>query len=548
MRLRIAEGKVQIVDVPAGGVRDSIMRRFAAAPLPGDALGIHPRLILALMAHYGEALAVEDSVTEWLDRQLEPTKLRQRIAPFVKAYKGGYQIDIIVRALVARHFGIFLHGGGGKTICALEIARLLGPTLIIVPPTIYESAYAGADGDYQKFYRGAYKSDDGRQILLKLSAVMGDTKSSEPRKEALRQAADVYVVSPHILGGAVFEELLDLPLACIIVDESTLFKSPDAKKVEVLHELSKRAKYRFVMSADPAPKDVGELWAQFEFLMPGFFGTYDQFCNEYGTSTKYGYVFKDDIAKQAVLEKIKPYCVMLTMNDLWPDRPQEHLVPVMCQMSEQQQRLYTSMQDDFRLRINEKDIEVGVPMAQLMKLREITAGFVYDSRGKAQRIPGHAKLVALRRLIQERLLKKDAKGNKVLEQAIIWTQFKDEYPMLEEVLTKWGISHGFLTGRDGKSFQAMRDFTSRKIRFLVTHPRTASHGLRFPQCRNQIFYSMMYSPDEFTQARLRTYRPPQVRDCYQYLLLCEGTVDEEIWAVQQGHQQWHEMAHRILGQ
>jgi hypothetical protein len=115
-----------------------------------------------------------------------------------------------------------------------------------------------------------------------------------------------------------------------------------------------------------------------------------------------------------------------------------------------------------------------------------------------------------------------------------------------EVLTKWGISHGFLTGRDGKSFQAMRDFTGRKIRFLVTHPRTASHGLRFPQCRNQIFYSMMYSPDEFTQARLRTYRPPQVRDCYQYLLLCEGTVDEEIWAVQQGHQQWHEMAHRIL--
>lgn len=109
-----------------------------------------------------------------------------------------------------------------------------------------------------------------------------------------------------------------------------------------------------------------------------------------------------------------------------------------------------------------------------------------------------------------------------------------------------GISHGTLRGRDKHSMDALRRFLKRKIRVLITHQQVAGHGLRFPQCRHAIYYSVDWSNDRFQQSLRRFWRPPQKRSCRVWLLMAENTVDHDIVSALEGKANWRDICRRTL--
>ena len=62
-----------------------------------------------------------------------------------------YQKDIVNKALNHEGYGIFMDTGTGKTVCALEIAKHLGKTLVLCPLSVIETAWID---DCHKFYPG----------------------------------------------------------------------------------------------------------------------------------------------------------------------------------------------------------------------------------------------------------------------------------------------------------------------------------------------------------------------------------------------------------
>lgn len=509
--------------------------RFLAQRYVGG-YAIPPKMVETFLQYYRVVAKPDATVVKWLADRNSQASILRRIHPAMKSYRGGYQVQKVLRALRQQCYGYFAIAGGGKTFHGLECSRLIGPTLITVPPTIYASAYVGTKdepGDLRRFYTGAYKDADGKSIKLRVVSVMADDRNALARKGALRSVADVYCVSPYILG-ALVDELLELPLAQIITDESDLYSNIKAAKTDALNRLIEHVRRRQILSANPAPTSPEELYTQINFVAPGLLGESKlDFCNQYGEKSRWGWSFRDEESRQAILEKCKPYIDMMTEDDVWPDRPPIRFHETHVTLSPEVRAQYDSMATNNRIRVDGGDeVEAESAMAQRTKLQQIAAGFVYRN-GKPIRLGRNAKLDALYLLYVTKF-----KRPKGCEQFVLWVEFEDCYEMVETALRKWGITCGVKSRNDRASIEAMHAFAARKIAALISHPKSLSHGVRLHGCRNQVWFSPTQSARYWYQALRRTWRPPQKFECHNYILLADGTVDIDVWGRLQASNAW----------
>lgn len=488
------------------------------------------RQVWAFIGFY-PTLEVEPEVTGYLRERFSRNAIVQRIKPHLKSWKGGYQAQIVSWAIDQRHHLIASKFGSGKTVMVCEWARLIGPIVLIVDPLIWENAYVNdaidpetgeVEGDLLRFYPE-----------LRYATCMG--KSKEERLQELSQPADIYAISPHVIGG-MMEALDNVPIAGVAVEEVAILRGTSEKLMPVrFHkacELRQRAKFSIGVSADLTPNSVGDLWGPVEFVQPGLLGSRSDFESKYGERSNWGYHFPDrDKAVQAVEEINETRLIsFLDTEEFWPESKDIPLeikkVPV--DLVGSQAEAYNSMKENMRLRIDDKDFNTGRDQTKTMWLRQITAGFIYDKRKRPTQV---SKFPAkLRKLAQIVSSPNGCAG----EQAMIWVYFEWEYEAYANLLESMGLSHGILRGRDSSSIRAMREFSHRRIQFLITHPESAGHSLRFPNNHNAIYTSYDYKAEPFNQSLYRFWRPPQTHPCRVWLLVGRNTVDEVIVDILEG--------------
>ena len=74
----------------------------------------------------------------------------------------------------------------------------------------------------------------------------------------------------------------------IICDESTKIKNPTTKMSKTMYRLSKRAKYRLILTGTPVQNNPLDFFAQYKFLDDRIFGTsYYAFKSEYAVLGTY---------------------------------------------------------------------------------------------------------------------------------------------------------------------------------------------------------------------------------------------------------------------
>lgn len=507
---------------------------------------IPPRLALTAIAHYRRVMAVDENVNRWIASQMTDEVLLRRMHPEIKKYEGGYQSRLTLRAIRLKTYGLWAIAGAGKTMVNLEVARLVGPTLIIVPPTIFQNAYIGtkeSPGDLRRYYGGHFRDGGGNPIRLRVVSVMGDDRSAEKRKGSFRRLADIYFVSPYILG-ALVQELKALPIAQVIVDESDEFGSGDSVKTGALMELRDIVDRRMNSCANPSPTSPIELYWQMQFLVPGLLGKSElDFCQRFGEKARWGWEFKDDEAKAEILRIIRPYVSMVTEDEIWPNRPPLKFYPIPVPLGPSCQAQYDSMKENARLIGDEKEDEGSdTSMAQRAKLQEIAAGFAYVN-GKAVRFDDNRKLNVLAWLVKKYFRRPDGR----CEQFVVWVEFEECYEMLLRALTRIGVSAAVKCGNDKASMAAMRAFTSKKITALIAHPKSLSHGVRLHNARNMVWFNITQSARRWYQGIRRIWRkprPPNI-ECRVFMLLGKGTVDEEIYAKLESAQAWRTLQENV---
>lgn len=451
-----------------------------------DGKWIFPDHALSVLQKYG--LVTGDANI----KKVEKTKYN------LSSFLRDYQKDIINEALNAGCYGIFADTGTGKTLMGLEIASHFNKTLILCPLSVIETAWV----------------DDCNKFYPKKKIVNCWSNSRNGRINSLNEEADFYVMnyeSYKILKNEIRTHKFD----CMIIDESSCMKNMGSQITSMILEMTSVIPHRFVLSGCPTPNHNSEIFPQMKFVNNEIFGN-----NYYGFLARYFHQdmanphvwFQTDEDKERYNLRLSEQSIFLKKEDC-VDLPDKIFQVRRFNLSNEQRKYYDEMINDIQSHINEwSKFEFT---AKLMKLREITSGFVYPKEKGADVIKIQSnKINALAETLNEI-------GDK---QVIIWCQFQYEIESLAKQFDGVG-----LTSKTKNRDNIIRDFRDGKIKYLFTHPQLLGKGVTFVNCTYNIYYSLSFSYEEFKQSQDRIHRIGQTNKCTYIILQANDTIDEKIY-------------------
>lgn len=407
-----------------------------------------------------------------------------------------YQKDIVNKALNHEGYGIFMDTGTGKTVCALEIVKHLGKTLVLCPLSVIETAWID---DCHKFYPD-----------LKIVNCWGENRKQ--RYKALETNSDVYVMNYESFK-ILKNEIAKMNFECMIVDESSAMKNMTAKITSEILSMIDIIPRRYVLSGTPNPNSNLELFPQMKFVLPdlfgsSFYGWQATYFHQDMTDPHKWYQTQED--KERLFSRLSEGSVFLKKEEC-VDLPPKIFQIREYTMCKKQEEYYMDMVNNIRDNINQwSKFEFT---AKLMKLREILSGFVINKDGTISEFKSR-KTEVLKQTIEEI-------GDKPI---IVWCQFQYEIETLAKEFD--GVA---LTSKTKDRNQIIRDFKDGKIHLLFTHPKLLGKGLTFTNCTYNIYYSVSFSYEEFAQSQDRIHRIGQDNRCTYIILQAKNTIDETIY-------------------
>ena len=452
-----------------------------------DGKWIFPDYALPTLQKYG--LVAQDLKIE------KPPRIEYKLSPFLR----GYQKDIVNDALNAGCYGIFAETGTGKTLISLEIASHFKKTLVLCPLSVIETAWM----------------DDCKKFYPQMKIINCWSNTSDGRFDLLDEEADVYVMnyeSYKIVRNKIMKSNFD----CMIVDESSCMKNMKSQITSMILGMINVIPHRFVLSGTPAPNRFDEFFPQMKFVNPDIFGN-----NKYGFLQTYSHQsmkdphvwYQTDEDKEKFNARLTEQAVFLKKEDC-VDLPEKVFQVRRFEMASEQRQHYNELLNDIKSHINEwSKFEFT---AKLMKLREITSGFVYTKDSNVITMDSN-KPKALAEILEEI-------GNK---QVIIWCQFQHEIKSLAEQFG--GVALTSSSSKTKERYEIIRDFRDGKIQYLFTHPSLMGKGLTFVNCTYNVYYSLSFSYEEFKQSQDRIHRIGQTNKCTYIIMQAKDTIDEKIY-------------------
>ena len=439
-----------------------------------------------------------------------------------------------------RNYALFWGCGAGKTLMGLSLYlenRQIIPNLkllvIVSPKELIQSAWMN---DCEKIHLHNYKS-------------LKDIKGSECQDivltnyEYIRVARNLQKVKTLIKNNG--------PFMCIL-DESSKIKNPKTSNWKTVKYLAPLFRFRYVMSGTPAPNNETEYWTQLSFLDENLYGkNFYQFRRDFFEFTKEykGKIYKADpemmrdsrmarmymqqgykytinpALQDSFFKRMSPIVSRLETRDV-VDLPAESHLERYFSLNAEEKKAYKEMQKDMvaTLSNSENVVMTDNVLGKMLKLRQVSSGFMYnklnDGRNEVVNF-GNSKMNCLLDLLEDI-------GN---NQVVIWTTFTEEAMQIFKELKKLGKTFAVLNANTKDKQEVINLFAENKVQYVIANPQTAAHGITWTNCQYEVFYSMDYSWERYHQALHRIMRIGQMKPCFYYYLLAEGTKDKSILEV-----------------
>ena len=367
-------------------------------------------------------------------------------------------------------------------------------------------------------------------------AVLG-TKAARRVLIGGHEGADILVTSYDLLRRDV-EEYAPLHLSRVVLDEAQYIKNPMAQVTRAVKCLD--ADVRLALTGTPIENRLAELWSIFDFLMPGYLGTRDQFAKRYEGPVEAGEADGQRLLQCAV----GPFVLRRLKSEVLAELPEKTESVVMAQMGPKQKKLYLSYQDRIALQVQHM-VRAGDPsglgreklkvLAELTRLRQICCDPRLCIEGYQD---GSAKLETCLELVSQAV---DA-GHK----ALVFSQFASMLDLLALRLSEAHLSYFQLTGQTSKEVRErlVRRFQEGEADVFLVSLKAGGVGLNLTAADVVIHYDPWWNVAAQDQATDRAYRIGQRRDVTVFKLICEGTVEERILKMQESKRG---LAESVLG-
>lgn len=322
------------------------------------------------------------------------------------------------------------------------------------------------------------------------------------------------------------EVLIEQPWHYLILDEAQQIKNPRARAARLVREL--RANHRLCLTGTPMENHLGELWAQFDFLLPGFLGDRQSFARTYRTP----------IEKQGDSEKLgrltrrtAPFLLRRTKAIVASELPQKTELLRTVPLQGRQAAVYESIRLTMEKRVREAIARKGLARSHitildaLLKLRQVCCDpRLLPKTTRGIEGAGSAKLEMLMELLPEML----AEGRRIL----LFSQFTTMLRLIEKELEALHIPYAKLTGQTRKREAAIEAFRAGAADLFLISLKAGGVGLNLTEADTVIHYDPWWNPAVEAQATDRAHRIGQDKPVFVYKLITEGTVEEKILALQ----------------
>ena len=418
------------------------------------------------------------------------------------------------RIVEDRNVGLFLSMGLGKSVITLtavdeliydrlEVSRVL----VIAPKKVAEATWQAE----------IMKWDHLRRLTV--STALG---SARQREEAIRAGADITIINRENVVWLV--EMLGAawPFDMVVVDESSSFKSPSAKRFKALRRMLPRIRRMVILTGTPAPNGVEDLWSQIYLLDRGErLGRYVTHYRERyfdHNPWRHEYVPKPG-AFEAVQRKISDICVSMKAED-WLALPDLIVDDVPVALDGEAWKKYREMERTMVMDLkDETEISATTAATLTGKLLQLCGGSVYDEEGNAHHVHD-AKLEALEEVLEQ------LHG----EHALLFYGYRHELPGLRAVALQGGRRV-----RELKEAEDAEAWNRGEVDVLLAHPASCAYGLNLQDGgRHVIWYTLTWSLELYQQANARLHRQGQQRPVIVHRLLVQGGVDEDVAKVLEG--------------
>jgi SNF2 family DNA or RNA helicase len=318
------------------------------------------------------------------------------------------------------------------------------------------------------------------------------------------------------------EELRKWKPDVIVCDESSRIKNPNAKQSKALHRLAKLAKYRLILTGTPIQNNPLDFFSQYKVLDESIFGSsYYAFRSRYATMGGYG-------NHQIVGYKNLPELVRKAHSVAYRITKEEALdLPEMVDetryvtLDPQGMKIYESLEAASYAELLKGEVVVRNILTQLLRLQQVTGGFIRDDEGGPVQQVSKAKLVALEEIIEDVL----GEGNKL----VIFARFVPEIEAICKLLERKGIKHSVISGEVKNRSEQVREFQENpEVRVFVGQIQTTGLGLTLTAASTAVFYSLDFNYANYSQARARIHRIGQRNTCTYIHLVAKGTIDEKV--------------------
>lgn len=308
----------------------------------------------------------------------------------------------------------------------------------------------------------------------------------------------------------------------VLADESSVLKDHRSLTTKAMTAYCDTVFYVYLFSGTPAPNNELEYFSQMRIIDPLLLGrSFYTFRNQFCYSTGYGgyqWKMRSD-RRMEFLDKISQVSRVIRKEDCLtlPERTFNNRT---VSLSTKEMESYREMEREMILEFEGQESVAANAAVKIMKLRQGTSGFYYDSNGQVIQV-GDSKLESLIELLEEI-------GN---HQVIIWTHFRHEADRITSWMGAEGLSHarGDGTVADQRiKDRIVLDFMEGKIKYLVAHPASLGHGVTLTNCTYAVYFSLSHSFEQAYQSADRIYRHGQRNACTYYRLIVPGTIDEAI--------------------
>jgi len=312
----------------------------------------------------------------------------------------------------------------------------------------------------------------------------------------------------------------------LILDEAQVVKNPHAQASQMVRRIE--ASHRLCLTGTPMENHLGELWAQFDFLMPGFLDDYAWFKKNYRTPIE----SHANIEKKDKLSKrLRPFMLRRTKPDVADELPEKNEIIRTIPLHAKQAALYESIRVSMEKQVRDAIAEKGLARSYitildaLLKLRQTCCDPRTLNLKQGQKIKQSAKLDLLMDMLPELL----EEGRRIL----VFSQFTRMLALIEAELKSRAIGYCKLTGQTRKRDEAIELFKNGHANVFLISLKAGGVGLNLTEADTVIIYDPWWNPAVENQAADRAHRIGQDKTVFVYKLITENTVEEKILALQE---------------